>query len=87
MSMSSAERQRKYRKRIKSGERRRLQLVLSLEVAIKIDYLTDALQCNQVELLSRLLLEEWERQGDLSKLSLFKRQSNLMDFNLCRLLP
>lgn len=63
MALTNVERQAQYRAKIRRGELRRLQVVLPLETAIKIDYLTQTLGCNATELLGRLILEEWERQG------------------------
>jgi hypothetical protein len=55
--------QARYWRKIRSGENKRIQVVLPGEVAIKLDYLAAALQCNKTELLGRLILEEWDRQG------------------------
>ena len=49
---------------IKGGELKRFQFALPLETGIKVDYLCEALQCNRTELFSRLILEEWKRQGE-----------------------
>lgn len=57
------ERQAAYRDKIRRGELKRIQMVLSLDVGIKIDYLTESLGCNKVDLFTRLILEEWDRQG------------------------
>jgi hypothetical protein len=64
MTLSTADRQRAYRDKISRGELKRFQFALPLETGIKVDYLCDALQCNRTELFSRLILEEWERQGE-----------------------
>ena len=48
----------------KRGELKRFQFALPLETGIEVDYLCDALQCNRTELFSRLILEEWKRQGE-----------------------
>ena len=64
MAVSTADRQRVYREKIKCGELKRFQFALPLEIGIKVDYLCDALQCNRTELFSRLILEEWKRQGE-----------------------
>ena len=64
MALSTADRQRLYRERIRRGELRRFQFALPLETSIKVDYLCDALQCNGTELFSRLILAEWKRQGE-----------------------
>lgn len=61
MALTNTQRQAKYWQQIKSGERKRFQFTLPLDVGIKADYLCAALQCNKTELFSRLLLEE--RQG------------------------
>jgi hypothetical protein len=63
MVLSTADRQRAYREKIKRGELKRFQFALPLETGIKVDYLCDALQCNRTELFSRLILAEWKRQG------------------------
>ena len=60
---ASRARQATYRKRIRQGELKRFQFSVPLEIGIKADYLTEALGCTKVELFTRLLLEEWERQG------------------------
>ncbi len=60
---ANRERQAAYRDKIRTGELKRVQMVLPLDVGIKIDYLTEALGCNKVDLFSRLILEEWNRQG------------------------
>ena len=64
MALSGLERQKAYRDRIRRGELKRFQVTLPLEVGIKADYLCAALQCNKTELLSRLIMEEWRRQGE-----------------------
>jgi hypothetical protein len=64
MALSTTERQRFYREKIKRGEIKRFQFALPLETGIKADYLCDALQCNKTELFSRLILKEWKRQGE-----------------------
>ncbi|MEA2079341.1 MAG: hypothetical protein U9P00_05705 [Pseudomonadota bacterium] len=64
MALSTADRQRAYRDKISRGELKRFQFALPLETGIKVDYLCDALQCNRTELFSRLILEEWKRQGE-----------------------
>ncbi len=63
MALSNSERQARYRNKIRRGETKRLQIALPLEVGIKVDYLCDSLQCNKTELIGRLIMEEWERQG------------------------
>lgn len=63
MALTNTERQKKYRQKISTGKTKRLQIVLPLEVGIKVDCLCDSLQCNKTELIGRLLMEEWERQG------------------------
>jgi len=64
MAKSIAERQAHYRKRISTGESKRLQFILPLETAIKLDYLAQSLRCNKTELLGRIIMEEWVRQGE-----------------------
>ena len=64
MALSTADRQRAYREKIKRGEIKRFQFALPLEIAIKADYLCEALQCNRTELFARLILAEWKRQGE-----------------------
>ena len=63
MSLSNSERQTKYRHQIQTGERKRFQFTLPLEVGIMVKYLCAALQCNQTELFAKLIMEEWARQG------------------------
>ena len=63
MALSNIERQAKYRQKVRTGETKRLQIVLPLETGIKVDYLCDALGCNKTDLIGRLIAEEWERQG------------------------
>ncbi len=63
MALTSAERQKKYREQQKVGKLKRFQIVMPLETAKKVDYLADALQCNKTDLFARLVIEEWERQG------------------------
>lgn len=60
---TGSERQKRYRAKIRTGERKRVQLVLDQEIGSKLEYLIEALQCNKVELFSRLIEEEWELQG------------------------
>ena len=64
MALSTADRQRLYREKIKRGEIKRFQFALPLETGIKVDYLCAALGCNRTELFSRLILEEWKREGE-----------------------
>ncbi len=63
MALTSAERQKKYREQQKVGQLKRFQIVMPLETAKKVDYLADALQCNKTDLFARLVMDEWERQG------------------------
>ncbi len=60
---AARDRQERYRDKIRKGELVRVQLVLPHETAIKIDYLAEAEGCNKVDLFSRLIMEEWQRQG------------------------
>ena len=64
MALSTADRQRLYREKIRRGELKRFQFALPLETGIKVDYLCVALQGNKTELFARLILEEWKRQGE-----------------------
>ena len=64
MALSTADRQNLYRNKISRGELKRFQVTLPLETASKVDYLCEALRCNKTELFSRLILEEWTRQGE-----------------------
>ena len=64
MALSTADRQTVYRNKISRGELRRFQFALPLETGVKVDYLSEALQCNKTELFNRLILEEWKRQGE-----------------------
>jgi hypothetical protein len=52
MALTNTQRQAKYWQQIKSGERKRFQFTLPLDVGIKADYLCAALQCNKTELYS-----------------------------------
>lgn len=63
MALSNAQRQRKFREQIQTGELKRFQFTLPLETGIKADYLCETLQCNKTELFAKLILAEWERQG------------------------
>ena len=63
MALSNAERQRRYRSRINRGELEAIRVVLPGEVGAKFSYLTTATGEGKAELLSRLILEEWNRQG------------------------
>ncbi len=53
-----------YQERLRIGELRRVPLVLPIEVYTKIRYLTETAGCSREELFSRLLIEEWHRQGE-----------------------
>lgn len=63
MALSNAERQRRYRAKIKAGELRTIEAVLPLEEAIKLDYLAKHWQCTRTEALSRILMDTWNREG------------------------
>lgn len=63
MALSNTERQRRYRSRIQRGELQKVHVVLPGEVGAKLNYLTAALNCSKAELLGRIILEEWIRQG------------------------
>ena len=63
MAMTNAERQKKYRAKVKDRAVGRLEAVLPFEVAIKLKYLAGHWGCTQAEALSRLLMEAWEREG------------------------
>ena len=58
MPLSTTERQARYRAKQRRGELRPVKVVLPLEVAIRADYLTDALGVTRTELIARLLTEE-----------------------------
>jgi hypothetical protein len=62
MSMSNAERQKRFRQNARHGKQR-MEFTIPAEVAIKARYLVAHFGCTQNELLARLLMEEWERQG------------------------
>ena len=64
MALSVADRQKAYREKISRGEIKRFQFSLPLETGIKADYLCKSLHCNKTELFARLLMDEWERQGE-----------------------
>ena len=64
MALSSSDRQKAYREKIRRGEIKRFQFSLPLETGITVDYLCESLQCNKTELFARLILEEWGRQGE-----------------------
>ena len=64
MALSTSDRQNLYRNRISRGELKRFQFALPLESGIKVDYLCASLHCNKTELFSKLILEEWHRQGE-----------------------
>ncbi len=51
-----------YQERPRIGELRRVSLVLPLEVYCKLKYITEAE--DKTELLTRLIMEEWHRQGE-----------------------
>ena len=70
MALSTSDRQARYRNRIARGELRRIQFSLPLEVASKMDYLCEALQCNKMELFARMIPEEYARQGEPGSYSL-----------------
>jgi len=61
--LTNTERQARYRQKIRTGKTKRLQVVLPLQVGMKVDYLCDSLHCNKTESIGRLIMEEWERQG------------------------
>ena len=64
MALSSSDRQIAYRNRISRGELKRFQFALPLETGSKVEYLCESLHCNKTELFSRLITEEWHRQGE-----------------------
>lgn len=63
-AMSTADRQRKFREKLRTGENRRIQLILPLEIAIKVDYLTHALRCNKTNLFAELIMDRWYKEGE-----------------------
>ena len=63
MALSNAERQKRYRSRIRRGELEKIHVVLPGEVGAKLSYVMAATGEGKTELLSRLILEEWNRQG------------------------
>lgn len=63
MALSNAERQKRYRSRINRGELDAVRVVLPGEIGAKLDYLMAATGEGKAELLSRIILEEWDRQG------------------------
>jgi hypothetical protein len=63
MALTNSERQAKYREQIQTGERKRFQFTLPLEIGIKADYLCQALGCNKTELFAKLIMDEWALQG------------------------
>jgi hypothetical protein len=63
MAMTNAERQNRYRKKVKVTGRQRVEAIVPFEVAIKLDYLADHWGCTKAEALSRLLMDAWAREG------------------------
>jgi hypothetical protein len=63
MALSNAERQARYRQKVKTGELSRIDAKLPHEIAIKLNYLTWHWQCTKAEALGCLLMEAWEREG------------------------
>ena len=63
MALSSAERQQRYRSKLKTGELSRIDAKLPRETVLKLDYLAEYWECTKTEALSRCLSEAWERAG------------------------
>lgn len=63
MALSNAERQARYRHKVKTGELSRIDAKIPAEIAIKLNYLAWHWHCTKAEALGRLLLEAWEREG------------------------
>lgn len=61
---TTTQRQRKYREKLRTGENRRIQLILPLEIAIKVDYLTETLHCNKTKLFADMIMDRWHREGE-----------------------
>jgi len=53
-----------YQERLRIGELRRVSLVLPIEVYCKLKYITQTEGSDRTELLTRLIIEEWHRQGE-----------------------
>jgi len=60
---TNAERQAKYRARQRHGELRAVRVILSHEDEMKLRYLVQHTGGTRTELIRRLILEEWDRQG------------------------
>lgn len=58
MALSNAERQSRYRSRIRRGELEKVHVVLPGKIGAKLDYLTTALNCGKSELLGRLPVDQ-----------------------------
>lgn len=63
MALSNAERQARYRQKVKTGELSRIDAKIPHETAAKLNYLAGHWQCSKAEALGRLLMEAWEREG------------------------
>lgn len=60
---SNTENQRNYRKKIESGELRRLHTVITRDQGQKLDALTEHWESDIKATLVRLIEEAWEREG------------------------
>ena len=64
MPLSNSERQRRWREKRKSGERKRIDVTLELDDAIKLKYLTHHWNCSRTEAVRRMILEAWKAEGE-----------------------
>ncbi len=63
MALSNAERQARFRDKVRAGELARIDAKIPYETAAKLRYLADHWQCTKADALARCLLESWERAG------------------------
>ncbi len=64
MPLSSAERQRRYRRQVQTGRRIRIDLCLPEDVGNKLGYLAEHWGGTKTQALSRCLMAAWRREGE-----------------------
>ncbi len=63
MALSTQERQQRYQRKVRHGKLARIQVTVDLDTSIHLKWLCQKLNSSRTALISRLINEEWDRQG------------------------
>ncbi|MCP4406388.1 MAG: hypothetical protein GY807_01220 [Gammaproteobacteria bacterium] len=61
-TLSNAQRQARYRRKVQTGELKRIEVTLPLEDGLKLGFLAKHWGCTRTDAFRRVLLEAWEME-------------------------